>query len=254
MKVDRILWVSGGVGCFIILMCVVLSQFWLTEYSWWDIFCCVCNVLGYIANLAIVAAAIKYVSKKTLDINGIGKLRVRLMQNNIQDITNYISWRLYNGKNFHRGPVLEAFYKESSMECIGEPYPNYVDLSYDDQKTKLKETIIIDGKEFTFNVSQIRNIEELTEAFKWVLNEGREPDKEQLTEFYRQWYCNGTQEVKYPVHKIVIDFNGKYYSFVRDKADSVKSLVKAAQYIMNKGQPLDSKTLGEIYRQWYRPK
>lgn len=258
MKIKKILWITGGVGCFFIGVCVLIGCLVFPDVVWWEsswrVFCWLCNVLGYIANLAIVAAAVKYVFKETLDIKGIGKFRIRRMQNNIQDITNYISWRLYNGKNFHRNSVLEAFYKDSSMECVGEPYPDYIKLSSDSQKPEPKEKIVVDGKEFTFVSSQISGIEDLTEAFKWVLNEGSDPDTKQLTQLYRQWYCAEPSGMKNPANQIVIEFNGRPYNFVRDKAENIKSLIKAAQYVMNDGQPLDDKTLSEIYKQWYKPK
>ncbi len=258
MKTNKILWITGGVGCVLIGLCIWVGCSVYPDERWWEagwkVFCWVCNVLGYIANLAIVAAAVKYVFKETLDIKGIGKFRLRRMQNNIQDITNYISWRLYNGKNFHRSSVLEAFYKDSSMECVGEPYQGYKELSNDHQQPESEEEIVVDGKKFTFVGSQIRSIDDLVEAFKWVLNEGREPDKRQITELYSQWYCPNPAGVKNPANWIVIEFNGKSYNFIREKAENIKSLIEAAQYVMNDGQPLDNKTLSEIYKQWYTPK
>ncbi|MDE5877540.1 MAG: hypothetical protein K2H47_08635 [Muribaculaceae bacterium] len=258
MKIKKILWITGIVGCFFIGLCILIGWWVFPTEVWWEsgwrVFCWLCNILGYIANLAIVAAAVKYIFKETLDIKGIGKFRLRRMQNNIQDITNYISWRLYNGKNFHRNSVLEAFYKDSSIECVDEPYPEYTKLSLDNKKPETEEKIVVDGKEFIFVGSQIHGIDDLTEALKWVLNEGKDLDNRQLTEVYRQWYCVEPSGMKTPVNQIVIDFNGRSYNFVRDKAENIKSLIKAAQYVMNDGQPLDNKTLSEIYKQWYKPK
>lgn len=91
--------------------------------NWWQVFEGGCTVLGYLADLAIVGVIIKYLTSETLTIKGIGKFKIRRMQNNIQDLTNLISWKIFDGDNFKRNTLLEAFYKDTSMEEI-ERDPN----------------------------------------------------------------------------------------------------------------------------------
>ena len=127
MKTNKIIFWTICIGLVIIILCIVSPFFGIGE-SWWDNFCYIGDVLGYIANLTIVAAVFKFLTKETLDIKGIGKIKVSRMQNNIQDLTNIINMKLYHGHNFKRGPLLDAFYQNSNFRFISID-PDHIKLS-----------------------------------------------------------------------------------------------------------------------------
>lgn len=99
----------------------------LPDVSWWDVFCGAGTVLGFCADITIIVAIYTFLKRDELDIKGIGKIRVSRKRNNIQDVTNLISCKLYDGGNFERKSVLEAMYEDSDITIL-ETYEGYESL------------------------------------------------------------------------------------------------------------------------------
>lgn len=121
MKISRIVWVTSVIGIGIIICCWLLSiilPLYGKDITFSQLFNWVCTLLGYAANLTIVAAAVKFLTKETLDIEGYGKIRISRMQNNIQDLTNLISRDFHEGGQFSRDSLLKAFYKDVELDYI----------------------------------------------------------------------------------------------------------------------------------------
>ena len=121
MKTNKIVWVTGAIGIGIILCCWLLSlilPLYGKDVAFEQLFSWVCTLLGFAANLTIVAAAVKFLTKETLDIEGYGKIRISRMQNNIQDLTNLISRDFHGGEQFSRDSLLKAFYKDIELDYI----------------------------------------------------------------------------------------------------------------------------------------
>ena len=121
MKTNKIVWVTSVIGIGIILCCWLLSlilPLYGKDVAFGQLFNWVCTLLGFAANLTIVAAAVKFLTKETLDIEGYGKIRISRMQNNIQDLTNLISRDFHGGEQFSRDSLLKAFYKNIELDYI----------------------------------------------------------------------------------------------------------------------------------------
>lgn len=115
--------VVGGLLVVFVLYC------FLPGVSWWDVFCGAGTVLGFCADITIIVAIITFLKRDELDIKGIGKIRVSRKRNNIQDVTNLISCKLYDGGNFERKSVLEAMYEDSDITIL-ETYEGYESLKW----------------------------------------------------------------------------------------------------------------------------
>lgn len=118
MKTNKIVWVTSAIGIGIILCCWLLSLILPLYVTFGELFNWVCTFLGFAANLTIVAAAVKFLTKETLDIEGYGKIRISRMQNNIQDLTNLISRDFHEGGQFSRDSLLKAFYTDVELDYI----------------------------------------------------------------------------------------------------------------------------------------
>lgn len=137
IKQNKVLSLTAFFGVLFVLLIILFSCG--VGKDWWEVFGWGISFLGYVADLAIVGVFIKYITSETLTIRGIGKFKIRRMQNNIQDLTNLISWKLYDGDNFKRNTLLEAFYKDTSMEII-ERDPEYT--KYKDSRSKSTDSTV----------------------------------------------------------------------------------------------------------------
>lgn len=183
MKLDKILWWTIGIGVTLFLSSFVISAC-MKDQSWWDIFSNFETALGFVANLAIVAAVIRFITSETLDIKGIGKIKIRRVHSNIQDLTNLVSREFFQGKSFLRTPVLDAFYDGNSMEIISKD-PDFKKFQED------SESIIrLNVKEETFEVKrgEIKTVDALINAVKYIYFDGQPLDSQTLKEIYRKWY------------------------------------------------------------------
>ncbi len=183
MKIDTIIRNTIDVGIIIVLICFVINHYY-PEIETWKAFQVVETILGYIANLAIVAAVFKYATSETINIKGIAKVRLNRNYNNIQDLTNLISRRFFNGRNFDRAPVLDAFYKESQIQVIEED-PEYKKYS-EDASNMLK--INIHGEDFFVKRSSVRSLDALIDAVRWIHFNGEVIDNETRSAIYTEWY------------------------------------------------------------------
>lgn len=183
MKVDKIIWWTIFSGIVGVLICVYI-HYRCPQIETWKAFDVLETVLGYVANLAIVAAALRFILKKNLNIKGIGKIRISQTYDNIQDLTNLISRYFYEGKNFHRTPVLDAFYGENPMRVLEED-PEYKKFS-EDASNLIK--LNIKGEEFVVKRSAVRSLEALLDAVRWMHFKGEDIDKETRSAIYTEWY------------------------------------------------------------------
>lgn len=117
------------------LLVVTIISMLMPEVSWWDAFCGVGAVFGFCADITIIVAIITFLSRDELDIKGIGRIRVTRKRNNIQDVTNLLSSKLYEGGNFDRKSVLEAMYEDSDI-TIMKTYEGYESLKRDNPGRK----------------------------------------------------------------------------------------------------------------------
>ncbi len=62
--------------------------------------------------IAIIYMVLNFFWYETIDIEGIGRLRIKRDKYDIQSLTNFISQKYYRGDNFSRRNVLKAFYKD----------------------------------------------------------------------------------------------------------------------------------------------
>ncbi|MBD5357744.1 MAG: hypothetical protein HDR88_12185 [Bacteroides sp.] len=229
-----ILWASG-IGLLIIVGSILLP-FIVKEWDGWTIFCNCSEVLGFTANLAIVAAAIKFLTKETLEIKGVGKVKIRRTQNNIQDLTNLISLRLFEGKNFLRTTLLEAFYKNTDIK-IEKNEGDYIRINNS-------------SSPFSISRTEIKRIENLLNAVKWILNEGKDLDNDTLADIYMQWY-RINQPSAHTGSLIEISHEGKSINIDRSEFENPEELLKVAQCILNGGHKLNDASTSDIYKKWY---
>lgn len=117
------------------LLVVTIFSMLMPEVSWWDAFCGAGAVLGFCADITIIVAIITFLKRDVLDIKGIGRIRVSRKRNNIQDVTNLLSNKLYEGGNFDRKTVLEAMYEDSDITIL-ETYEGYEALKRDNPGRK----------------------------------------------------------------------------------------------------------------------
>lgn len=183
MKVDKIIKWTIWIGISVILICLLISEFAENE-SWWSIFTYVETGLGYVANLAIVAAVIRFITSETLNIKGIGKIKIRRVHSNIQDLTNLVSREFFQGKNFHRTPVLDAFYDESSMQVLSKD-PD-LEKYKEDSESMLR--LNVKNEIFAVKRGDIKTLDALINAVKYIYFEGEAIDSKTLKEIYKKWY------------------------------------------------------------------
>ncbi len=183
MRINNILGWTVLFGMAGVLVCFFINYLF-PDVATWEAFLALEAGLGYIANLAIVAAAFRFFSHQVLDIKGIGKIRISQTHNNIQDLTNLVSRHFYEGKNFHRTPVLEAFYGEDPMEVLLED-PEYKKYS-EDASNLIK--LNIRGEDFVVKRSSVRSLEALIDAVRWIHFKGEDIDTDTRSAIYTEWY------------------------------------------------------------------
>ncbi len=183
MRINNILGWTALFGIAGVLACFAINYFF-PNVAAWEAFLALEAGLGYIANLAIVAAAFRFFSYQVLDIKGIGKIKISQTHNNIQDLTNLVSRHFYEGKNFHRTPVLDAFYGEEPMEVLAEDpeYKNYSENASNVIKLNIK------GEDFVVKRSSVRSLDALIDAVRWIHFKGDDIDKDTRSAIYAEWY------------------------------------------------------------------
>lgn len=250
---DKVLWTAIGIGIAIIAICIILP-FCGIPYNNWEIFIAIEAILGFVANLAIFTAAYKYLTKETLYIKGIGKVRISKLQNNIQDLTNLISWKFYDGNNFQRTPVLSAFYKDTSMEIVTHEC-DYVYVNDLDSSCSFKNKKGVEDSDTSSTLkicrTDVKNIQNLINIVKWVWNDGQDPDNKTLAKIYKGWY--NIEQSNIPIEsRIDILYLSMPLSLDRTEFESINQLIKVAQCILNNGKEFDKATISDIYRKWYQ--
>lgn len=182
MRTNRIVWVTAIIGLGIVFVCYLLSQllsFYWEEATFTQVFNWGCVILGFIANLAIVAAAVKFFTKETLDIEGYGKIRISRMQNNIQDLTNLLSRDFHEGRQFSRDPLLKAFYKDVKLDYIER---------YTTKPEEKSIMVSIGGKSLSIKQNEVRDVQQVIQITKYLLNDCKDLDNATLESIYKQWY------------------------------------------------------------------
>lgn len=232
--------ITAVVGVCIMGVCGIVSYF-ARGLDWWDVFSMVETSLGYVANLAVVAAVIKFVTFETLDVKGIGKIKIDRRLNNISDLTNLISREFFDGNQFQRKPLLDAYYNEESLEIISRE-------KLIDDYIAIKDT----GSDSTFRISRnsVGRIDNLINALKCMLNEGNPLSNEMLAEVYGKWY-RINEVAPDDVSAITVNYKGKSLTVRRNDIDKPEELVKVAQFVLNGGVPFDNTVISEIYKNWY---
>lgn len=183
MKIDTIIIVTASLGIVGVLICVIIHIF-NPQVDIWKAFQTLETGLGYLANLAIVAAVLRFTTSETINIEGIGKIKLKRTYNNIQDLTNLISRKFFEGKNFHRTPVLDAFYGNDTMTIL-EKDPEYEKFS---DESESRVNIDVNGEVFSVRRAEIKTLDNLVNAVKYIYFGGANPDNATLKEIYRKWY------------------------------------------------------------------
>ncbi len=197
-------------------------------------------VVGYIADLAIGVAIYNFIVSETIDVKGIGKVKIKRRLNNIQDLTNIISLKKFGGDQFQRNKLLSAFYKDSPVKIEDD-----------------KEEVISLVSSFPKSPSpvllrtNVNSIKSLMEAVKWIWNDGQELSNDIKADIYTQWYkINQHSPAKETTFKIV--YKDEDFSIDRQDFRTIDELLNVAQSVLNGGKTFDNNTLTEIYRKWYR--
>ena len=241
MKISSSIWVVGGLGAAGWILCYTLG------HDGWATVNKLENIIGYIADLAIGVAILNFFARETINVNGIGKIRIRRRHNNIQDLTNIISWKKFGGDMFQRSKLLSAFYDDSKISVEDDTKEkitvrkNLLKRSRDgseDEPTMLLRT----------NFSSIKS---LMEAVRWIWNEGEPLSNDMKAELYRQWY-KVNQQLPGEETTFSLDIDGAEFSIDRRDFRSVDELISVAECVINGGNQFDGKTHSEIYRKWYR--
>ncbi|MDE5996908.1 MAG: hypothetical protein K2G77_01720 [Muribaculaceae bacterium] len=234
MKISSSIWVVGFLGLLGVVLCFACSN------DGWTTFNKVENCVGYVADMAIAVAILNFFAPETIDIKGIGKVRIKRRQNNIQDLTNIISWKKFGGDQFQRNKLLSAFYKDSpvSIEDDTEEIISLVSSFPDASPSFLLRT----------NVNSIKS---LMDAVKWIWNDGKELSNDIKSDIYTQWYkINQHSPAKDSTFKIV--YGNSEFSIDRRDFRTIDELIGVAQCVLNEGEFFDNETLVGIYRKWYR--
>ena len=233
MKISSSIWVVVFFGLLGVVLCFTLSD------EGWNTFSKLENCVGYIADMAIAVAILNFFAPETIDIKGIGKVRIKRRQNNIQDLTNIISWKKFGGDQFQRNKLLSAFYKDSPVTIE------------DDTKEIISLTSSFpDANSPSLLRTNVNSIKSLMDAVKWIWNDGKELSNEIKSDIYTQWYkINQHSSTKGSTFKIVYD--NSEFSIDRRDFRTIDELIGVAQCVLNGGEPFDNETLVGIYRKWY---
>lgn len=236
MKIDKAIIVIGVFGGVIAGLCFLLGN------DGWTTFNKLENLVGYIADLAIVVAIYNFFASETIDVKGIGKVTIKRRHNNIQDLTNIISLKKFGGDQFQRNKLLSAFYKHSPIEVEDD-----------------KEEVISLVSSFPNAPSpsllrtNVNSIKSLLDAVKWIWNDGKELSNEIKSDIYTQWYkINQHSPTKESTFKIV--YGNSEFSIDRRDFRTIDELIGVAQCVLNEGKTFDNDTLVGIYRKWYHVK
>ena len=150
--------------------------------AWYQSFAIVGNVLSFMANIAIGVVLYNYLTTVRIDIEGVGKVKVRRSEYDIQGLTNFISARLHGGKQFDRLPVLKAFYGGSSYTLVEEAKVPVI--------PEKVITVGYGGRQFSIRKQSLagKDVEHLVTVAKTVLNDGKDLDPKTVADIYMQWY------------------------------------------------------------------
>lgn len=234
MKIDKAIIVIGVFGGVIAGLCFLLGN------DGWTTFNKLENLVGYIADLAIVVAIYNFFASETIDVKGIGKVTIKRRHNNIQDLTNIISLKKFGGDQFQRNKLLSAFYKHSPIEVEDD-----------------KEEVISLVSSFPKSPAPIllrtnvNSIKSLMEAVKWIWNDGQELNNEIKADIYIQWY-KINQHSPSKATSFSLAYNNAEFTVDRQDFRTIDELIGVAQCVLNEGNPFDNDTLVGIYRKWYR--
>lgn len=233
-RISSSIWVIGFLGVLGIVACFVLGSDVWSNFNKLEL--CV----GYVADLAIGVAIVNFFAWETIDVKGIGKVKIKRRHNNIQDLTNIISLKKFGGDQFQRNKLLSAFYKDSPVNIVDD-----------------KEEVISLVSSFPEAPSpvllrtNVNSIKSLMEAVKWIWNDGQELSNVIKADIYTQWYkINQHSPAKETTFKIV--YKGEDFSIDRQDFRTIDELLNVAQSVLNEGKTFDNNTLTEIYRKWYR--
>lgn len=242
MKIDRSIWVIGICGIIAVLLCFIYG------HDGWANFNKLETCVGYVADLAIGVAIFNFIARETIDVKGIGKIRIRRRLNNIQDLTNIISWKKFGGDMFQRNKLLNAFYQDSPVTIEDDT----------DERIVIDSRYFNDMQESNDNGSCLEllrtnfsNIKSLMEAVKWIWNDGQPLSNALKAELYTQWYKvnqhNPEEETTF-----WLDYHDNPFAIDRRDFRTVDELIAVAECVLNAGVPFDRQTHAEIYRKWYR--
>ena len=182
MKTNNIITiVSVSIGLLLIVsFCISPWADQIMSNQWYRGFEIVGVVLSFAANIAIGIVIYNYLTKVKLDIEGIGKVTVRRSEFDIQGLTNYLSFKLFDGDQFGRKNVLEAYYHDSTYNV--EVSPTF------HKPEKKRITVSKDGQSFSVERKDVKDVRLMIEITKCLLNDGKELDNATLESIYKQWY------------------------------------------------------------------
>ncbi len=126
--------VIGGTAVTTLL--VILSFIFFKGFIYDNVFAVIATSLGICADAAILFVAYRQLGYETIDIQGIGKFKVRRSAYDIQTLTNIINEKYYEGKNFNRKTLMKEYYKDvaDDFEVIQE-YPDYKRMELGNKNT-----------------------------------------------------------------------------------------------------------------------
>ena len=241
-RINSSIWVIGISGIVVAVACFVFG------HDGWATFNKAENVIGYIADLAIAVAIYNFFASETIDVKGIGKIRIRRRHNNIQDLTNIISWKKFGGDMFQRNKLLSAFYKDSP---VGIEDDTEEKIAIDGRFLKNSREPEEKRRDHVLLRTNFSNIKSLMEAVKWIWNDGEPLPNDLKAELYTQWYKVNQHSLEKET-TFRLDYNDATFTIDRRDFRTVDELMTVAECVLNGGTPFDKATHSEIYRKWYR--
>ncbi len=211
------------------------------------------TILGIVTDFAILIYIYNYFSRITIRIKGLGEIRVRRTEYNIQSLTNIISKEFYNGGNFNRDLLLNAFYNNDNKdyEIIKESDTNYtpsnvieITLKDNNQKIKLERSFI------KINIhNKINDLNNLLHDLEKTYTLGSNAKKELFQGYYEY---NLEQPTNVDGSKVIfISYENQILTVNRDLINSISELNDLVKIAWDISSDLSEDLKSQIIKQFY---